>query len=59
MKPEAPQSRAWVADAVHWLEDDRLLADDEVRAGLVERIPEYTPSGAVAASAPKPRLSAG
>jgi FlaA1/EpsC-like NDP-sugar epimerase len=58
MKPEAPQSRAWVADAVRWLEADRLLADDEVRAGLVERIPEYTPSGAVAAPAPQPRLSA-
>jgi hypothetical protein len=48
-----------VADAVRWLEADRLLADDEVRAGLVERIPEYAPNGAVAPSVPKPRLSAG
>jgi FlaA1/EpsC-like NDP-sugar epimerase len=59
MKPQVPHARAWVADAVRWLESDRLLADDEVRAGLVERIPEYTPSGAVAAPALKPRLSAG
>ena len=59
MKPDAPHSRGWVADTVRWLESERLLADDEVRAGLVERIPEYTPSGAVAAPAPKPRLSAG
>jgi hypothetical protein len=59
MKPQAAQARGWVADAVRWLESDRLLADDEVRAGLVERIPEYAPSGAVAAPAPKPRLSAG
>jgi hypothetical protein len=48
-----------VADAVRWLESERLLADDEVRAGLAERIPEYAPSGAVAAPSPKPRLSAG
>ena len=55
MKPEAPQSRAWVADAARWLESDRLLADDEVRAGLVARVPEYTPSGAVAAPPPARR----
>jgi FlaA1/EpsC-like NDP-sugar epimerase len=59
MKPQAPPSRAWAADAVRWLESERLLADDEVRAGLVERIPEYAPSGAVAAPVAKPRLSAG
>ncbi len=59
MKPEAPQTRAWVADTVRWLESERLLADDEVRAGLVARIPEYAPSGAVAAPARGPRLSAG
>jgi FlaA1/EpsC-like NDP-sugar epimerase len=55
MKPEAPQSRAWVADTARWLESDRLLADDEVRAGLVARVPEYTPSGAVAAPPPARR----
>jgi hypothetical protein len=59
MKPQAPPARAWVADAVRWLEADRLLPDDEVRAGLVERIPEYAPNGPVAPSVPKPRLSAG
>jgi FlaA1/EpsC-like NDP-sugar epimerase len=59
MKPQAAPSRAWVADAVRRLESERLLADDEVRAGLVERIPEYAPSGAVAAPVAKPRLSAG
>jgi len=48
-----------VADAVRWLESERLLADDEVRAGFVERIPEYAPSGAVAAPVAKPRFSAG
>src|SRR5262245_28456795 len=58
MKPQAPLARGWVADAVRWLESDRLLADAEVRAGLLERIPEYSPSGAVAAPAPQPRLSA-
>src|SRR5512134_217888 len=59
MKAQAAPSRAWVADAVRWLESERLLEDDEVRAGLVERMREYAPSGAVAAPSPKPRLSAG
>ena len=59
MKPQAPQVARWVADTVRWLESDRLLADDEVRGGLAERIPEYSPSGPVAAPAPQPRLSAG
>jgi FlaA1/EpsC-like NDP-sugar epimerase len=49
VKPEAPQSRAWVADTVRWLESERLLPDDEVRAGLAARIPEYAPGGAVGA----------
>jgi len=59
MKPEAPKSRAWVTDAVRWLEPDRLLSDAEARAGLRDRIPEYSPSGEVAASAPQQRVSAG
>jgi FlaA1/EpsC-like NDP-sugar epimerase len=59
MKAQAAPSRAWVADAVRWLESERVLADDQVRAGLAERIPEYAPSGPVAAPSPKPRLSAG
>jgi FlaA1/EpsC-like NDP-sugar epimerase len=55
MKAQVAPSRAWVAEAVRWLESERLLADDEVRAGLLQRIPEYAPTGAVAAALPARR----
>jgi len=51
MKAQAPPDRAWVAETVRWLEGESGLAAAEVRAGLAARIPEYQPTGAVAASA--------
>jgi FlaA1/EpsC-like NDP-sugar epimerase len=53
MKPDAPPTTAWVADTVRWLETARLLAADEVRAGLAARIPEYQPTVARIESASK------
>jgi FlaA1/EpsC-like NDP-sugar epimerase len=50
MKPQAAPDRAWIADAVEWLEGQRALAAAEVRAGLGARIPEYQAAGAVAQS---------
>jgi hypothetical protein len=36
---------AWVAETVRWLDTPRTLGANEVRAGLVARIPEYQPAG--------------
>ncbi len=50
MKSEAPRDRAWVQDAVRWLETDGTLAPAEVRAALGRWVPEYAPAGAAAAT---------
>jgi len=52
MKPEVPRDRAWVHDALRWLETAGAPPAAEVRAGLGRWVPEYapavTPSGAPA-----------
>jgi FlaA1/EpsC-like NDP-sugar epimerase len=44
MKADNAPSRAFVDDAVRWLEQDAQVSDSEVRAGLAARIPEYLPA---------------
>jgi len=43
MKPEVPRDRAWVHDAVRWLETAGAPPAAEVRAGLGRWVPEYAP----------------
>jgi len=47
MKADSAPSRAFVDDAVRWLEQDAQVSDSDVRAGLAKRIPEYQPAGVV------------
>jgi FlaA1/EpsC-like NDP-sugar epimerase len=51
MKPEVPQARAWVGEVVAWLEQEEVRGDEETRAGLAARIPEYQPAGSMATRA--------
>jgi FlaA1/EpsC-like NDP-sugar epimerase len=53
MKPEAARDRAWVHEAVRWLETAGALPPAEVRAGLAKWVPEYGLAGT--ASVPPPR----
>jgi len=44
MKPEAPRDRAWVQEAVRWLETAGAPPAAEVRAELGRWVPEYAPA---------------
>jgi FlaA1/EpsC-like NDP-sugar epimerase len=44
MKADAQPTRAFLDDAVAWLEQEAVVPDADVRAGLAARIPEYRPA---------------
>jgi len=44
MKADARPTQAFLDDAIAWLEQDVVVADAEVRAGLAARISEYRPA---------------
>src|SRR5215468_5075576 len=54
MKPEAPRDRAWVQEAVRWLETAGAPPAAEVRAELARWVPEYAPAATLGAMAALP-----
>jgi len=48
MKADARPAQEFLDDAVAWLEQDAVVSDGEVRAGLAARISEYKPAKAIA-----------
>ncbi len=59
MKPEAPRDRAWVQEAVRWLETAGTSAPADARTGLTRWVPEYTPAvGTLTSAQPLPERQA-
>jgi hypothetical protein len=43
-KAGASRGEAWLAELESWISQPRVPGDDEVKRGLAERVPEYTPA---------------